>query len=128
MAAATTDTCAICLYEISRGQAVFVAECSHTFHHRCISESIAHGNRDCPLCKATWHVVPSVDTAAHYYLPLFFMDFHSIWPPLFAPSEQVLGEVMTQANFPSPVLCIFLQAVANPSCLLPLPPAGVTPD
>ncbi|KAF8672709.1 hypothetical protein HU200_049405 [Digitaria exilis] len=62
--AANTDPCAICLGEISRGQAVFVAECSHTFHHRCISESVAHGNRDCPLCKATWLVVPSVDPAA----------------------------------------------------------------
>ncbi|KAF8723029.1 hypothetical protein HU200_022176 [Digitaria exilis] len=61
MAAATTDPCAICLGEISRGQAVFVAECSHTFHHRCISDSVAHGNRDCPLCKATWRVVPSDD-------------------------------------------------------------------
>ncbi|RLN41582.1 hypothetical protein C2845_PM01G40500 [Panicum miliaceum] len=61
MASATADPCAICLGEISRGQAVFVAECSHTFHHRCISDSVAHGNRDCPLCKATWRDVPAVE-------------------------------------------------------------------
>ena len=61
MASASADPCAICLGDISRGQAVFVAECSHTFHHRCISDSVAHGNRDCPLCKATWRDVPAVD-------------------------------------------------------------------
>ncbi|CAN6310883.1 unnamed protein product [Urochloa humidicola] len=58
---AAADPCAICLGEINRGQAVFVAECSHTFHHRCISDSVAHGNRDCPLCKATWRDLPAVD-------------------------------------------------------------------
>ncbi|KAF8672710.1 hypothetical protein HU200_049406 [Digitaria exilis] len=61
--ATTSDPCAICLSDISRGQAVFTAECSHTFHHRCISDSVAHGNRNCPLCKATWRDVPAVDPA-----------------------------------------------------------------
>ncbi|CAN6299166.1 unnamed protein product [Urochloa humidicola] len=61
MASTSADPCAICLGDISRGQAVFTAECSHTFHHRCISDSVAHGNRDCPLCKATWRDVPAVD-------------------------------------------------------------------
>ncbi|CAN6299167.1 unnamed protein product [Urochloa humidicola] len=60
---AAADPCAICLGEINRGQAVFVAECSHTFHHRCISDSVAHGNRDCPLCKAAWRDLPAVDPA-----------------------------------------------------------------
>ncbi|CAN6282842.1 unnamed protein product [Urochloa humidicola] len=60
MASTSADPCAICLSEITRGQAVFTAECSHTFHHRCISDSVAHGNRDCPLCKATWRDVPAV--------------------------------------------------------------------
>ncbi|EER91509.1 hypothetical protein BDA96_01G241400 [Sorghum bicolor] len=59
--AAAVDRCAICLGDILRGQAVFVAECSHSFHHRCISDSVVHGNRDCPLCKATWRDVPAVD-------------------------------------------------------------------
>ncbi|CAL4942220.1 unnamed protein product [Urochloa decumbens] len=62
MASTSADPCAICLGEITRGQAVFTAECSHTFHHRCISDSVAHGNRDCPLCKATWRDVPAVDS------------------------------------------------------------------
>ncbi|KAL6653065.1 hypothetical protein ACP70R_011990 [Stipagrostis hirtigluma subsp. patula] len=57
------DPCAICLAEISRGQAAFVAECSHTFHHRCISGSVAHGHRHCPLCKAAWRDVPALDPA-----------------------------------------------------------------
>ncbi|CAL4925324.1 unnamed protein product [Urochloa decumbens] len=41
MASTSADPCAICLGEITRGQAVFTAECSHTFHHRCISSPTA---------------------------------------------------------------------------------------
>ncbi|KAL6633242.1 hypothetical protein ACP70R_025913 [Stipagrostis hirtigluma subsp. patula] len=48
------DPCAICLDDITRGQAIFTAACSHTFHFRCISDSVASGHRFCPLCKATW--------------------------------------------------------------------------
>ncbi|KAL6641044.1 hypothetical protein ACP70R_019225 [Stipagrostis hirtigluma subsp. patula] len=55
------DPCAICLADITRGQAIFTAECSHTFHLRCISDSVASGHRVCPLCKATWSDVPAVD-------------------------------------------------------------------
>ena len=58
-ASASADPCGICLGDISRGQAVFVAECSHTFHHRCISNNVARGNHDCPLCKVTWRDLPT---------------------------------------------------------------------
>ena len=58
-ASASADPCGICLGDISRGQAVFVAECSHTFHHRCISNNVARGNHDCPLCKVTWRDLPA---------------------------------------------------------------------
>ncbi|KAL6591282.1 hypothetical protein ACP70R_049785 [Stipagrostis hirtigluma subsp. patula] len=47
------DPCAICLDDITRGQAIFTAACSHTFHFCCISDSVASGHRFCPLCKAT---------------------------------------------------------------------------
>ncbi|TVU30457.1 hypothetical protein EJB05_22082, partial [Eragrostis curvula] len=57
------DVCAICLDDVGRGQAIFTAERSHVFHLRCISDNVAHGNRECPLCKATWRDVPAVDKA-----------------------------------------------------------------
>ncbi|KAI5020641.1 hypothetical protein ZWY2020_045529 [Hordeum vulgare] len=55
------DVCAICLGGMVRGQAGFTAECSHAFHLSCISASVAHGNHDCPLCKAPWTVLPAVN-------------------------------------------------------------------
>lgn len=68
-ATATTDVCAICLGDVCRGQAIFTAECTHTFHHRCISASVAHGHRDCPLCKATWLDLPCVNPAPRLPAP-----------------------------------------------------------
>ncbi|CAL4933716.1 unnamed protein product [Urochloa decumbens] len=59
--AAAADPCAICLGDVvGRGQAIFTAECSHVFHHRCISASVAYGHRNCPLCKAAWRDLPAV--------------------------------------------------------------------
>ncbi|KAM0915833.1 hypothetical protein ACQ4PT_010583 [Festuca glaucescens] len=59
--ASDADVCAICLGGMVRGQAGFTAECSHVFHLNCISASVAHGNHDCPLCKAPWTVLPAVN-------------------------------------------------------------------
>ncbi|VAH33943.1 unnamed protein product [Triticum turgidum subsp. durum] len=42
------------------GQAIFTAECSHTFHFHCISASVEHGNLLCPLCNAQWRELPFV--------------------------------------------------------------------
>ncbi|KAL6643126.1 hypothetical protein ACP70R_021307 [Stipagrostis hirtigluma subsp. patula] len=67
MKSASADPCGICLGEISRGQAAFVAECSHTFHHRCISDSVADGDRHCPLCNATWRDLPAVTGPPRLY-------------------------------------------------------------
>uniref|UniRef100_A0A0D9XKE0 RING-type domain-containing protein n=1 Tax=Leersia perrieri TaxID=77586 RepID=A0A0D9XKE0_9ORYZ len=53
------NPCAICLDEIAGGQAIFTAECSHTFHNRCIARNVAHGRRVCPLCNTTWHDLPT---------------------------------------------------------------------
>ncbi|KAL6839330.1 hypothetical protein ACP4OV_030827 [Aristida adscensionis] len=63
MESAAGDPCAICLSDVGRGQAIFTADCSHTFHLRCISDSVAHGHRCCPLCKATWRDLPAVNPA-----------------------------------------------------------------
>lgn len=40
------------------GHALFTAECSHKFHFRCISSSVQHGNRACPICRAVWKHLP----------------------------------------------------------------------
>ncbi|EER95529.1 uncharacterized protein LOC8080584 [Sorghum bicolor] len=57
-----SNPCAICLAAMGAagGQAIFTAECSHTFHFHCISASVAHGNLVCPLCNARWRELPSV--------------------------------------------------------------------
>uniref|UniRef100_A0A0E0M8F7 RING-type E3 ubiquitin transferase n=1 Tax=Oryza punctata TaxID=4537 RepID=A0A0E0M8F7_ORYPU len=60
----TRDPCAICLREIACGQAIFTAECSHTFHNRCIARNVAHGRRVCPLCNARWRDVPAPSSSA----------------------------------------------------------------
>ncbi|GMH02681.1 hypothetical protein Nepgr_004520 [Nepenthes gracilis] len=53
-------TCAICLGSVRTGNglAIFTAECSHSFHFRCISASIKHGNRLCPICRSKWNELP----------------------------------------------------------------------
>ncbi|KAJ4774225.1 Zinc finger (C3HC4-type RING finger) family protein [Rhynchospora pubera] len=57
--------CAICLggMKSGHGQALFTAECSHTFHFQCISSNVKHGNYVCPVCRAKWKEIPSVITA-----------------------------------------------------------------
>ncbi|RCV09157.1 hypothetical protein SETIT_2G004300v2 [Setaria italica] len=42
---AAADPCAICLGDVGRGQAIFTAD-------------VAHGHRDCPICKAAWRDLP----------------------------------------------------------------------
>ncbi|KAJ0967614.1 hypothetical protein J5N97_024531 [Dioscorea zingiberensis] len=53
-------TCAICLSTIKagHGEAIFTAECSHTFHFLCISSNVKHGNHKCPICRMKWKQVP----------------------------------------------------------------------
>ncbi|KAK4440304.1 E3 ubiquitin-protein ligase WAV3 [Sesamum alatum] len=53
-------TCAICLgnVRIGQGQAIFTAECSHTFHFSCITNSVRHGNYLCPICRSKWKEIP----------------------------------------------------------------------
>ncbi|GFP94258.1 uncharacterized protein sll0103 [Phtheirospermum japonicum] len=60
MASSENKTCAICLgnVETGQGQAIFTAECSHSFHFSCISQSVTHGNYLCPVCRAKWNVLP----------------------------------------------------------------------
>ncbi|KAL0460713.1 UNVERIFIED_CONTAM: E3 ubiquitin-protein ligase WAV3 [Sesamum latifolium] len=53
--------CAICLTAMKpgHGQAIFTAECSHSFHFDCIASNVKHGKRSCPLCRKKWEEIPS---------------------------------------------------------------------
>lgn len=53
-------TCSICLASMRRGdgQAIFTAECSHSFHFHCIASNVKHGNKICPVCRAKWKEIP----------------------------------------------------------------------
>ncbi|XP_059659472.1 E3 ubiquitin-protein ligase WAV3-like isoform X2 [Cornus florida] len=53
-------TCAICLTTMKSGQgnAIFTAECSHSFHFHCITSNVKHGNKICPICRAKWKEIP----------------------------------------------------------------------
>ncbi|WOG96159.1 hypothetical protein DCAR_0415490 [Daucus carota subsp. sativus] len=53
-------TCSICLATMKRGDgnAVFTAECSHSFHFHCIASNVKHGNKICPVCRANWKEIP----------------------------------------------------------------------
>ncbi|GAA0165144.1 ion channel [Lithospermum erythrorhizon] len=52
--------CSICLASMRRGdrQAIFTAECSHSFHFQCIASNVKHGNQICPVCRAKWKEIP----------------------------------------------------------------------
>ncbi|KAK1355480.1 Chaperonin HSP60 [Heracleum sosnowskyi] len=53
-------TCSICLATMKRGDgnAIFTAECSHSFHFHCIASNVRHGNQICPVCRAKWKEIP----------------------------------------------------------------------
>ncbi|KAL3654645.1 hypothetical protein CASFOL_001630 [Castilleja foliolosa] len=52
--------CAICLGNVRsrQGQAIFTAECSHSFHFSCIANSVKHGHYLCPICRCKWKEIP----------------------------------------------------------------------
>ncbi|KAJ9545535.1 hypothetical protein OSB04_025242 [Centaurea solstitialis] len=56
----SSKKCTICLASMKRGegQAIFTAECSHSFHFQCIASNVKHGNHICPVCRAIWKQVP----------------------------------------------------------------------
>ncbi|XP_022892575.1 uncharacterized protein LOC111407382 [Olea europaea var. sylvestris] len=58
MSSTESNTCAICLGNVTTGQAIFTAECSHSFHFGCIGDSVSHGNFNCPICRAKWNCLP----------------------------------------------------------------------
>lgn len=51
-----------------QGQAIFTAECSHSFHFQCITSNVRHGNQICPVCRAKWKEVPFQNAASNVSL------------------------------------------------------------
>ncbi|KAL6206347.1 hypothetical protein ACLB2K_023595 [Fragaria x ananassa] len=54
--ASDQNNCGICLSSMAapKGQAIFTAQCSHSFHYPCIVQNVQHGNLCCPICRAIW--------------------------------------------------------------------------
>nr|XP_011460447.1 PREDICTED: uncharacterized protein LOC105350353 [Fragaria vesca subsp. vesca] len=50
------NICSICWSDLTtgQGQAIFTADCSHSFHYPCIANNVHHGNLCCPACRAKW--------------------------------------------------------------------------
>ncbi|PWA56004.1 zinc finger (C3HC4-type RING finger) family protein [Artemisia annua] len=63
MESSSQQDCAICMgtVEPKNGRAIFTAECSHSFHFDCIASNVKHGNRVCPVCRASWKEIPFQD-------------------------------------------------------------------
>ncbi|CAA0836543.1 Zinc finger (C3HC4-type RING finger) family protein [Striga hermonthica] len=52
------NLCTICLDPLTRGRAIFTAQCTHAFHFSCIASNISHGSLTCPICRAHWTQLP----------------------------------------------------------------------
>ncbi|XP_026448823.1 E3 ubiquitin-protein ligase WAV3-like [Papaver somniferum] len=52
--------CTLCdgALKVGAGNAIFSAECSHSFHFNCIASYVKYGNRICPTCDAKWKDIP----------------------------------------------------------------------
>ncbi|XP_026452965.1 E3 ubiquitin-protein ligase WAV3-like [Papaver somniferum] len=52
--------CTLCdgALKVGDGNAIFSAECSHSFHFNCIASYVKYGNRICPTCAAKWKDIP----------------------------------------------------------------------
>ncbi|KAI4965417.1 hypothetical protein ZWY2020_054647 [Hordeum vulgare] len=58
-----SSTCGICNGDMRRGGGAsasgFTTDCSHQFHYRCVSGSLASSRQACPLCSARCRDLPS---------------------------------------------------------------------
>ncbi|XP_062216816.1 E3 ubiquitin-protein ligase WAV3-like [Phragmites australis] len=99
------NPCAICLSGMGAGagQAIFQAECSHTFHFHCISTSVAHGHLVCPLCNAQWNELPFLRPTQPSSMPPTLLrqePIHGVQPP-FQPAEPEVFDDDEQVEPPS---------------------------
>ncbi|KAL0401645.1 UNVERIFIED_CONTAM: E3 ubiquitin-protein ligase WAV3 [Sesamum latifolium] len=106
MASSSADdnkTCGVCFGSVAtgQGQAIFTAECSHSFHFTCV---VRRGDRLCPVCNAQWNHLPfTVPTPSTHidpsiafcglsnYIPFSFSMFPTPvpqFPPVFTGVSQ----------------------------------------
>ncbi|XP_057803725.1 E3 ubiquitin-protein ligase WAV3-like [Salvia miltiorrhiza] len=69
---AENKTCRLCWGSVAEGrdQAIFTAECSHTFHFSCICSYISQGHRICPVCTAQWNYLPIIPPRNTFTFPV----------------------------------------------------------
>ncbi|KAK4385575.1 E3 ubiquitin-protein ligase WAV3 [Sesamum angolense] len=100
---ADDKTCGVCLGSVAsgQGQAIFTAECSHSFHFTCI---VRRGSRLCPVCNVQWNHLPfnvptpsaDIDPSNAFcglsnYIPFSFSMFPTPvpqFPPVFTRVSQ----------------------------------------
>ncbi|MCL7042646.1 hypothetical protein MKW94_000484 [Papaver nudicaule] len=64
--------CTLCngALKVGDGNAIFSAECSHSFHFNCITSYVKIGNQicvhpSCPVCDAEWKDIPFISPASN---------------------------------------------------------------
>ncbi|GAV82911.1 VWA domain-containing protein/zf-RING_2 domain-containing protein [Cephalotus follicularis] len=89
--------CAICLGSLrAKGQAIFTATCSHSFHFNCIATNVKHGNRTCPSCRSEWKDIP-------FQAPSNLNMGRARVSPYVAPPEDIrLSGALRNFRLPSP--------------------------
>ncbi|KAI3996031.1 hypothetical protein MKX01_037528 [Papaver californicum] len=59
--------CTLCdgALRVGDGNAIFSAECSHSFHFNCITSYVKLGYQICPTCDAQWNDIPFTGPASN---------------------------------------------------------------
>ncbi|XP_071707296.1 E3 ubiquitin-protein ligase WAV3-like [Rutidosis leptorrhynchoides] len=85
----------------NNGEAIFTAECSHSFHFHCITSNVKHGNRVCPICRARWKQIPINKSTSRSKSNINFRSLSNHDPYLIL---QGLSPQQTQSNRDVPSL------------------------
>ncbi|XP_073125297.1 E3 ubiquitin-protein ligase WAV3-like [Henckelia pumila] len=99
MSSPDNKTCGVCYGSLAtgKGQAIFTAECSHSFHFGCITNN---SNNLCPVCGIKWKDTPFTmpnSSASNTFFPSPFLPPQRQYPRL--------SRVLNQPQFPlRPVL------------------------
>ena len=49
----TETNCPICIQDFINGEILYVLQCTHVYHKKCLSEHvISYKNKRCPVCRA----------------------------------------------------------------------------
>jgi hypothetical protein len=52
--------CPICYEDMGKGRAIFITECGHTYHFKCLQDFDVTGESPCPLCRTHMHEPPII--------------------------------------------------------------------